>query len=410
MKVLQVLDYYRPYGGGGAEWSVLELSRGLREYGIECTTIAPGWGEPSEESAYGIFSSFAVPVRPKPNSVLSPIWLSNPFFWVWSGLWILLKIIAERPDIVHVHGKYMIPGSVIAGAVTRAKIVVTLRDYIPLCPWGVCLFGGGSTHKGIVDFLSDELPQYMRLYGLQGSWRKVVVLLGGLWGFVYAAILRGCLSRATQAIYLSDLQAGFYRKSGYPKGVIIGNRCTVDRSKIYRVTNTVLYAGRLSYGKGVDRLLAAWKAIVEKKPGWQLVLCGDGPLRELAELYRRQQNRIIIQGYNSHEELLRMYKKVAFTVVPSVWPEPFGRVVMESVLSGTPVLATTHTGTAGFVRSCRVGWIVEPDVDALSRGLFLATANAASIRRRIGAQRSQLATQWDTAVVEEHMRIYRSFL
>lgn len=407
MKVLQILDYYRPYGSGGAQWSVCSLAEGLKSAEVTIFTLAPEWGTPESQDSYGSFMRFFMPVRPKRDSLIAPFWLSNPLFWLWSSLSILSTIATKRPEVIHVHGKYMIPGALLAGVIARKKTVVTVRDYVPLCPYALCLFDMKTRHKNLGKFLTDEMPKYQALYGKKIVFNYLFVLISGMWGVIYAEILRWCLYRATRVIYLSKTHASIYRRSGYPNGMVIGNRCVVNAKNTSpkESTNTVLYAGKVSYGKGLDILLQAWKEIYKKHPKWKLVLCGEGPL-----LNRAIGKGIVVKGEVTHEELIREYQRAMFTIVPSVWPEPFGRVVIESVLSGTPVLVSRRTGTAVFVEHYKAGWVVHANLDSLVDGIQRAINEAPIVRRYIAKQKERLATFWDRNIVDAHKRLYRSLL
>lgn len=407
MKVLQVLDYYRPYGSGGAEWSVLSLAEGLQGVGVDISTLAPDWGTPEAQDSYGSFIRFFMPVRPKKDGLIVPFWLSSPLFWLYSMLAILVSIARLRPDVVHIHGKYMIPGGILAGLLSRQKTLVTVRDYVPLCPYALCLFDKNTRHKNVKEFFWKEMPKYQRLYGQRNIFNYLFTWISGMWGYIYAAVLRWCLHRVSRVVYLSNMQAAIYQKSGYPKGSVIGNRCVVSShySSLKNLSDTVLYAGKVSYGKGVDLLLAAWEDIHVKHPTWRLVLCGEGQL-----LNRALDKGIVVKGGVTHEELVREYQRAMFTIVPSVWPEPFGRVVIESVLSGTPVLVTKHVGTAHFVKLYKVGWVVSPSAKSLGQGIEQAMKEATQMHHSILYKRGKLAARWDKTIIDAHVDLYRSLL
>jgi len=70
----------------------------------------------------------------------------------------------------------------------------------------------------------------------------------------------------------------------------------------------------------------------------------------------------------------------------SVRPEPFGRVILEGMLLGKPVIASAAGGVPEFVAEGRTGFLVPPgDAEALAaRMRLLATDDA--LRRRVGAE------------------------
>ncbi|WP_433874487.1 glycosyltransferase [Sinomonas atrocyanea] len=97
----------------------------------------------------------------------------------------------------------------------------------------------------------------------------------------------------------------------------------------------LLYVGRLSAEKGVIELVAAWP---EDAP--DLYLAGDGPLRE--EVIAAAKNKINIRllGHVSTASTQQLYSRARALIVPSIWAEPFGRVAVEAMKHGTPVLFT----------------------------------------------------------------------
>ena len=84
-------------------------------------------------------------------------------------------------------------------------------------------------------------------------------------------------------------------------------------------------------------------------------------------------------------------------VMPSITPEPFGRVALEAQAMGRPVVAFKHGGAAESIRHGETGWLVTPgDVD----GLAAAIQSALSLTKR---QRQMLA-----AAARRHIEAYFS--
>lgn len=79
----------------------------------------------------------------------------------------------------------------------------------------------------------------------------------------------------------------------------------------------------------------------------KLVICGTGELEAKLQKQTEQDERIIFRGRLSLKEVNEQMANVDLTIVPSLWDEPFGRVIIESYNQGTPVLAF-HVG--GFQR------------------------------------------------------------
>lgn len=74
------------------------------------------------------------------------------------------------------------------------------------------------------------------------------------------------------------------------------------------------------------------------------------------------------------------------TVVPSVEPEPFGRVAIEAMAHGLPVVAAGHGGLAEIVVDGETGHLVAPgDATALASALATLIGDA-GLRQRMGAR------------------------
>lgn len=103
------------------------------------------------------------------------------------------------------------------------------------------------------------------------------------------------------------------------------------------------YAGRLAAHKGVDLLLSAAAA----RPDLRLHICGDGPQRDELAAWARAADltgRVTWRGSLEGDELADFYRDIDVLAVPSRitpgWVEQFGRVAVEAMACGTPVVAT----------------------------------------------------------------------
>ncbi len=91
--------------------------------------------------------------------------------------------------------------------------------------------------------------------------------------------------------------------------------------------NMVLYAGELSEKKGIRTLLKA----AEDLPDVKTVIIGRGDMEDLI----RKEGRAELFGWMEREDLLDYMKKAKAVILPSDWQEPFGRILVEGINSGT---------------------------------------------------------------------------
>jgi glycosyltransferase involved in cell wall biosynthesis len=148
----------------------------------------------------------------------------------------------------------------------------------------------------------------------------------------------------------------------------------------------VLFAGRLVREKGVETLLDAWRR-ADLGPGARLVLAGTGPLAPLVEATEPSARLL---GHVDAADLPALYAAADVFVLPSIrtasFLEPWGLVVNESMLQGTPVIASDAVGAAagGLVRDARNGFVVPAgDADALAARLR-ALAGSPELRTELG--------------------------
>jgi glycosyltransferase involved in cell wall biosynthesis len=135
---------------------------------------------------------------------------------------------------------------------------------------------------------------------------------------------------------------------------------------------------------GIDDLIVAWRAVVDRLPDARLDIVGSGPMQ--ASLVAQSdalglQNSITFHGRVSDAALARLYETARFSVVPSRTLEGFGLIVLESLAHGTPVVATDCGGLPEILES-------------LDRSLIVPTRAPDRLAERlIDAYRGQLPSR-----------------
>ncbi len=146
-----------------------------------------------------------------------------------------------------------------------------------------------------------------------------------------------------------------------------------------------LFAGRLSEDKGVGPMLDGW----ERSGVWRehrLRIAGTGPLQSLLDDLDPV-HRVESLGLVPHDEILAVVRSAAVTVVPSLWPEPFGRGVIEAAAHGRASLVCRSGGVASLVVDGETGWIGEPHADGIAAAFRRAADPAAQSRYGSAARR-----------------------
>lgn len=225
---------------------------------------------------------------------------------------LIKKILKEiKPDLIHTQNLPGLSFSVWKAAEKlNIPIIHTLRDYSLLNP------------------LPSKI--YSNIYKKLGKkYSKSVQTVIGITNFVLQKhIDHGMFIDADQIIINNVVKQDFYYN---------------DEIKNFNKSPLKIgYFGRVDKHKGVQYLLEAIKDLPDHVVS-DLYICGSG---EYLETLRKNNvdTRIHFIGKIPNKDATELMSKVDLTIVPSIWGEPFGRVVIESYQKGTPVLASIDGG------------------------------------------------------------------
>lgn len=140
-----------------------------------------------------------------------------------------------------------------------------------------------------------------------------------------------------------------------------------------------LYAGALVPEKGVLHLAKAFVALTQQLPSARLALAGSSDLwgsaldedahqgyeQAVRQALGSVRDKVHFLGKVSIEMMPRVYAACDVAVIPSVWQEAFGRVAVEALASGKPVIASDTGGL--------------PEIVSHSNGLLVTPANEADL-------------------------------
>jgi glycosyltransferase involved in cell wall biosynthesis len=150
-----------------------------------------------------------------------------------------------------------------------------------------------------------------------------------------------------------------------------------------------VYSGRLVPEKRVDLLIDAFAAIASDRPQWDLLIMGDGVMRD--ELQRRVpealQKRVVWTGFLDRGEPALAYHSADVLVLPSDH-EPWALVVPESMAAGLVVVSSDVPGASyELVEDGRSGRIFPAgNLEDLKRALLEVTADNALPRFKAESQ------------------------
>jgi glycosyltransferase involved in cell wall biosynthesis len=169
-----------------------------------------------------------------------------------------------------------------------------------------------------------------------------------------------------------------------------------------------LFLSRISWKKGLDRLIRAWKSV----PELLLVIAGNDEesyeptLRALA----REENvaeRVLFVGPVSDEHKWALYAGAQFFLLPS-YSENFGNAVVEAMAMSCPVIVSPDVGAAHLVESSGAGLVVNCEPMFLGDAARKLATNP-ELRRVLGERGTKFVAErlsWSAVAVEAE-RAYR---
>jgi glycosyltransferase involved in cell wall biosynthesis len=140
----------------------------------------------------------------------------------------------------------------------------------------------------------------------------------------------------------------------------------------------LVFSGRLASEKRVDLLVDAFARIAGQRPDWDLLIIGNGPLREaLAKRVPEQlSQRVQWTGFiDDQRTVSALYRASDALVLPSDF-EPWALVINEAAAAGMAIVASNIVGAAAeLVREGVNGRLFTPgSVDALAAAILDVTA------------------------------------
>ena len=163
----------------------------------------------------------------------------------------------------------------------------------------------------------------------------------------------------------------------------------------------LLFLATMSEAKGVDRAIE-----IAKKTGMKMIMAGDirseSYFNEIKPLIDGEQ--IIYVGEVDAPKKKELMKNAKAYIFPIRWSEAFGLTVVESLASGTPVIAYPNGSLPEIIDDGKTGFLVNSIDQAIE-----AIKNIDSISRE--ECRRQAVERFDASVMAiNHVKVYENLL
>jgi len=285
----------------------------------------------------------------------------------------------ERPAIVHTHTSK-------AGFIGRLAAVIARVPAVIHQPHGHIFYGYYSPRRTAV---------FTALERMAARWTDRIITLTDRGAAEHLA--RG-IGRAEQYVTVpSGVPTAELRATAPPRGEARA-RLGLDPDAF-----VVVGLGRLVPIKGFDLLVRALPAVAEQVPSARVLLVGDGAERQRLEAVAASLD-VTRQLRLAGETLdVAAYLAAADVVAVPSRNEGMGRVIVEAMALGLPVVATAVGGIPDVVTDGECGRLIAPeDVDALSAALIELGRDPA-LRRKLGEAAMQRAEAFSTSVAREKL-------
>lgn len=330
LKILVVNSLYFPNEFGGAESGVRLLVEGLAAEKVDVVVATLAAEGSWQQGTVNDIPVIRMPLRniywpferQKSASIaLRPIWHAldayNPIMER-----ALASVIDEvKPHVVHLNNVAGFSSSAVQAAKSRGvPVVQTLHDYYWACPRSD-MFRNGRNCTGQC--------QDCHIY----TWgrRRVAPSIDAVCGVSEAVLTT--VEKYTPFSEHARREIIYNLNRPAPALTLRNNKAPFERT-------TIGYIGRLHPTKGIETIFEALRQLQDLPVNLKVAGRGqpdyEAQLRELAEGLPAQ-----LVGYRDPTSF---FSEIDLLVVPSIWNEPFGRVVQEAFACGVPVIGTDRGG------------------------------------------------------------------
>ena len=256
---------------------------------------------------------------------------------------------AFKPDVIHVHNTLPLISPSIYWAAARAgvPVVQTLHNFRLMCLSALYLRDGKVCEDcvGHLPWRGVVHKCYRESTAASAVLATMLTLHRGLGTY---------RNKVSRYIALNNFCREKFIEGGLPAELIAVKPNFVDAAVPLALPRSgLLFVGRLSFEKGIVSLAKAATLLSDA----QLRVAGEGPQ---AALLANIEGVTRIGQLTSSEVWQEMNSAIAL-VIPSIWYETFGMVIIEAYASGTPVIASRIGALADIVTEGETGLLFEPD-------------------------------------------------
>ena len=420
LRIVFVSEFFPPHTMGGGEQSAFLLAKGLAKSGVRVDVLTSRVKGLAEQE---IIDRVHVHRRLR-TGVSSATALGNMgrLRFTRSILRELPRFLNEHPaDIVHAMNITSMPGVAAARIPKNIRRVAHINSPLAFCPKGTkirsrkecaikctywkCLFPIVFTGEE-VGRLNNPFIRFNPIahFLIWNRWRAI----------------RNALTRFDYYFPISNYMAYWLRKYGVPqkKMIVLPNivefkaflSAKKPEAQQKQDIPRILYLGGYTKMKGADVLFDALQPLY--KDGWRFeahFYGPKGPLRAKLVREAKRTNWLHVHNTVPFHKIPALYASHDIVVFPSRVPEAFGRVALEAMAAGKPIVASAIGGLTDIIEDGKTGLLVPPgNIEELTTALAHVLGHADLRARLAQAGRKRYQTRFsEERIIQKALTAYR---
>ena len=409
MNILFVAEYFPPKIMGGGEINLFLLAKNLSKKGIKVYVLTSFFkGLKKYEKISGINVYRILKTGKNVNNFIDNFIRS--FIFPKSIIKEVKKLKKElKLDIIHFIGTSIVAAKELKNL--KIPLFATIESYPTLCPKGDRIYKGEEECKFICSlskFLKCQLqsPEIGKMQN-RFYFRYNPFFLTCIY-YYYKKLERSLKYCNLIAIskYIQKLLTKYGLKSTVIPNIIDSGRFHSIKGRRKEGKIRIIYLGSLTEYKGPQILLKAIKGI-----DCRCDLYGRGVMKdELIRMIKDHNLDAEIHDNVPYEKVPPIYAGVDIVVFPSIWPEPFGRIAIEAMAAGKPVIGSRIGGIPETIKEN--GVLVEAgNVDELRKAILKLIKNGNIISKLTKLDQEEVKKRYSGEVVIKNLlNCYKGYL
>ena len=409
MRVLFLINFYPPFELGGQEKSCKQVVEGLHQRGHSTLVLTSDSGVDKRtwSKEDGVLRELRLEMD------LTPLRHSLNFFTQRKArekenIEVFERVLNEfRPDVIFVWGMWNLPRSLprYVEDRCRGRTLFRFATYWPTLPSQHVFYWRKPGRKWYSQILKKILA---------GVALRMLAEKNGQIPLTFSNSM--CVSQATKDELLRlgvPIENARVIHTGLDAGQFLANVRGERERNSERIS--LLYAGRLEDTKGLEVAIEAVGRLVHKFGLKQVHfdIVGSGAEEYVEQLRKLARERgvdeyVSFLGRVPYEDMGDVMQAHDILLVPSTWPEPFARVLLEGMAAGMLVIASNVGGSGEIVEDGVNGLLIRAnDAVDLAEKLALVVREE---KLRLNLSRAGQATVAQNFTIEHMLDEIESFL